>query len=154
MCRSVAWLAVVWSVVGIRGCEVAGNYRGEVRIVSTPEVKVRARDGVEFCVARAVSSKESYDRQLGTNIREDTYIGLIANDEAMSGLMGLDIGSKVVIEGELYWDDYIDKGGRPGRGRQCALISVGPVPVSALGGNGAVPVEDAGYLASLVRDTR
>ena len=126
-------------------------YRAEVRIVTEPEVRTGNRDGREFAVARCCFSKQVYDRELGANVRQDTYMGLVAFDELIDPLLQLGIGSRVVIVGELYYDEYIGKDGRPGRDRKCQLSGIEELPVAV-----AAPVEDEdpAYVESLVASGR
>lgn len=86
----------------------------EMVIVTEPQVKQANRTGVEFAVARGAIRKKAFDRRIGADVVETTYMGLIAEDAMIDELMALGVGVRVKVGGEVRRDVFNRRDGAQG----------------------------------------
>lgn len=82
--------------------------------MTEPEIKEAKRTGEQFAVARAAVRKAVYDRRLGAEVTETTYMGLTALGAVVEELMPLGVGQRVRASGELRRDTFTRRDGNQG----------------------------------------
>lgn len=106
-------------------------YRGEVVIVTQPELKRGLETGTEFAVCRAVIEREEFRRNVGANVTVSTFIGITAFDAMANDLLGLNVRDRVKVVGNLTEQAYIGKDGQPATDLKLLLQGVS-APVAAV----------------------